>query len=144
METKKQLYERLAAFRYALRRFHRFSEDLAAEAGLTAQHYLTLLAIGGFPGPDEVTIKKLAERLQLEHHSVVGLVDRLSRDRLLVRKDSIEDRRCVLVRLTGRGRRILEKLATLHQEHLEKEGPELLRALQEVCRPSTRTSVDQG
>src|SRR4051812_21311829 len=118
METKKQLYERLAAFRYALRRFLRFSEDVAADLGLTAQHYLTLLAIGGFPGRDEVTIKELAERLQLEHHSVVGLVDRLSRERLLVRKDSVEDRRCVLVRLTAKGRRILEKLAVLHRQHL--------------------------
>jgi DNA-binding MarR family transcriptional regulator len=129
VETQKQIYERLAAFRYALRRFQRFSEGAATAAGLTAQHYLALLAIEGFPGRNEITIKELAERLQLEHHSVVGLVDRLARDGMLLRKPSVEDKRCVLVRLTAKGRRSLEKLAALHQEHIQKEGPELARVL---------------
>jgi DNA-binding MarR family transcriptional regulator len=133
VEAKKQLYERLAAFRYVLRRFLRFSEEVAAEFGMTAQHYLTLLAVEGYPAREEITIKELAERLQLEHHSVVGLVNRLSRDGLLLRKDSPQDKRCVLVRLTAKGKKVLEKLALRHQEHMDQHCPEFLRALGEVC-----------
>ena len=46
----KSQYETLAAFRYALRRFIRFSEEAAQAAGVTAQQYQALLAIKGFPG----------------------------------------------------------------------------------------------
>ena len=45
-------YETLAAFRYALRQFLRFSEVAAQEAGLTPQQYQALLAIKGYPGRD--------------------------------------------------------------------------------------------
>jgi DNA-binding MarR family transcriptional regulator len=73
----KSQYETLAAFRYALRRFIRFSEGAAQAAGLTAQQYQALLAIKGFPARDKVTVGELAERLQLRHQSAVGLIDRL-------------------------------------------------------------------
>ena len=74
--TKSQ-YENLAAFRFALRKFLRFSEDAAGAAGLTPQQHQALLAIKGFPGRDHVTVGELAERLQIKPHSAVGLIDRL-------------------------------------------------------------------
>src|SRR5579872_5953432 len=103
-------YETLAAFRYALRRFLRFSEGAAEKAGITAQQHQALLAIKGFPGRDDVTIAELAERLQLRHHSVVGLVDRLAAESLARRLRSETDRRNVLIQLTPRGEKVLGKL----------------------------------
>ncbi|MEO6753630.1 MAG: helix-turn-helix domain-containing protein, partial [Chthoniobacteraceae bacterium] len=73
----KSQYEVLAAFRFALRRFLRFSEDAATAAGITPQQHQALLAIKGFPARDRVTVGELAERLQIRHHSAVGLIDRL-------------------------------------------------------------------
>ena len=70
-------YESMAAVRYALRRFLRFSEDGAKAVGLTPQQHQALLAIKGYPARDSVTVGELAERLQVRHHSAVGLVDRL-------------------------------------------------------------------
>ena len=97
MAKPKQLvkseYETLAAFRYALRQFMHFSEEAAQAAGITAQQYQALLAIKGFPGRDSVTVGELAERLQLRHHSAVGLIDRLVAEKLAVRVPSAEDRR---------------------------------------------------
>ena len=58
-----------------------------------------------------VTVGELAERLQLRHHSTVGLVDRLVAEKLVIREPSAEDRREVLIQLTHRGEKILEKLA---------------------------------
>src|SRR5581483_3157241 len=118
-------YEALAAFRYTLRQFLRGSEQRAQEAGLTIQQYLALLAIKGFPGRDYVTIGELAERLQIRHHSAVGLVDRLVAQDLAARKPAETDRRQVFVALTPRGEEILEKLATANRRQLRRLEPQL-------------------
>ncbi len=121
----KSQYETLAAFRYALRQFVHFSEEAAQAAGITAQQYQTLLAIKGFPGRDNVTVSELAERLQLRHHSTVGLIDRLVAEKMLARAPSAEDRRRVFVHLTERGENVLGKLASAHEEQLKRIGPKL-------------------
>lgn len=126
----KPQYENLAAFRFALRKFLRFSEDAAGAAGLTPQQHQALLAIKGFPGRDYVTIGELAERLQIKHHSAVGLVDRLVLEKLVQRVASAEDRRCVNIRLTDRGEAVLGELSALHREQLRRIGPELSTLLQ--------------
>ena len=125
----KSQYETLAAFRYALRRFLRFSEGAAEAAGITAQQHQALLAIKGFPSRDKITVGELAERLQLRHHSAVGLIDRLVAEKLVVREPSAEDRRQVLVQLTSRGEAVLEKLASVHREQLKRIGPEISQLL---------------
>jgi len=125
----KSQYETLAAFRYALRRFLRFSEGAAEAAGITAQQHQALLAIKGFPARDKITVGELAERLQLRHHSAVGLIDRLVAEKLVVREPSAGDRRQVLVQLTSRGEAILAKLASVHREQLKRIGPEISQLL---------------
>ncbi|MGE8357152.1 MAG: MarR family transcriptional regulator, partial [Microvirgula sp.] len=69
-------FERLADFRYRLRRFLRFSEEQAQAHDITPLQYLLLLQIRGFPGREWATVAELAERLQSHHHRVVGLVTR--------------------------------------------------------------------
>ena len=128
----KTQYETLAAFRYALRKFTHFSESAAEAAGVTPQQHQALLAIKGFPGRDQVTVGELAERLQLRHHSVVGLIDRLVLEKLVARTPSDEDRRKVLIQLTRRGENTLEKLSALHHEQLQRIGPELGRLLEQL------------
>jgi DNA-binding MarR family transcriptional regulator len=128
----KSQYETLAAFRFALRRFIRFSEKAAQAAGITAQQYQALLAIKGFPGRDKVTVGELAERLQLRHHSAVGLVDRLVAEKLVVRLPSSEDRRQVLIQLASSGEKILGKLASVHHEQLRRIGPEISQLLERL------------
>ena len=129
----KSEYETLAAFRYALRQFIHFSEGAAHSAGITAQQYQALLAIKGFPERESVTVGELAERLQLRHHSAVGLVDRLVAEKLVVRLPSAEDRRRVLIQLTLRGQKILEKLASVHRQQLKQIGPGIRQLLERLC-----------
>jgi DNA-binding MarR family transcriptional regulator len=122
-------YETLAAFRYALRKFLRFSEKEAQAAGITPQQHQALLAIKGFPGRESVTMGELAERLQLRHHSAVGLVDRLVAEKLVARERSDGDSRQVFVRLAEQGEKVLEGLSTAHRKQLRQIGPELAAAL---------------
>lgn len=131
-KLSKTQYENLAAFRYALRQFLRFSEDAALQAGIKPQQHQALLAIKGFPGRDAVTVGELAERLQLRHHSAVELVDRLVGLRLVMREASEVDRRQVHVRLTAQGEQILDKLSASHEEQLRRIGPELSSLLQRL------------
>ena len=125
-------YETLAAFRYALRQFIHFSDEAAKDAGVTPQQHQALLAIKGFPGRDRVTVGELAERLQLRHHSAVGLIDRLVAEKLVLREASEEDRRRVLIRLTNRGEKILEKLSSVHRNQLKRIGAEISELLQRL------------
>jgi DNA-binding MarR family transcriptional regulator len=118
-------YEKLAAFRYALRQFLRFSEEAAHAAGVTPQQHQALLAIKGYPGRDWVTMSELAERLQVQHHSAVGLADRLVDEKLLTRKPSASDRRAVHLHLTARGERVLAGLGAAHRAQLTQIGPHL-------------------
>ena len=128
-DLSKSDYENLAAWRYQLRQFLRFSEEAASAEGLAPQQHQALLAIKGFPGRDYVTIGELAERLHLKHHSTVGLVDRLTQHRLLQRKPSTVDRRRVEVRLTARGEAVIERLSAVHLQELRQLGPELHQLL---------------
>lgn len=132
--TTKSHYESLAAWRYALRRFFNFSEDAARRASLTPQQHQALLAIKGFPKRDYASIAELAERLQLRHHSVVGLVDRLVTRGLLLRTPSSEDRRRVELRLTRKGEKVIERLSAIHLLELRQLGPELQRLVDAVIK----------
>ncbi len=128
----KAQYETLASFRFALRRFLRFSENAAQAAGITAQQHQALLAIQGFPERDFVTVGELAERLQIAHHSAVGLADRLAAEKLAVRKPSPTDRRQACLHLTPKGEKMLESLSEAHREQLRRIGPELGLLLQRL------------
>ncbi len=111
----KEEFERLAQFRYQLRRFLRFSEELTRREGVTPLQYQLLLQIKGFPGRDWATIVELAERLQAKHHGIVALITRCEKSALVERSTSSSDLRRVEVRLTQKGEACLEKLARLHR-----------------------------
>lgn len=107
-------FEKLANFRYQLRRFLRFSEEVTRKNGVTVLQYLLMLQIKGFPGREWATVGELAERLQAQQHGVVSLISRCEKAGLVMRCASIRDRRQVEVRLTGKGKRCVEQLAQLH------------------------------
>jgi DNA-binding MarR family transcriptional regulator len=129
MPISKAHYETLAEFRYALRQFLRFSEDAAQSAGITPQQHQAMLAIKGFPGRDIITIGELAERLQIKHHSAVGLVDRLTAEKYIRRLTDRQDRRQVHLKLTARGEEVLETLSATHREELRRMGPQINQLL---------------
>ena len=132
-------FRSLAEFRYHIRIFLNGSEEAARSSGLEPQQYLLLLAIRGLPLGRNASIRDLAERMQLRHHTVVELVDRLERRLLLRRERSRNDRRQVMVHLTPRGEKILTKLAKQRIAELRTAAPALVRALTALIR-STKGS----
>ena len=122
-------YERLAAFRYALRRFLYFSESACTRVGLTGQQYQAMLAIRSLSRRNPVTINDLARHLFIRHNSAVGMVDRLVTQGLMIRERMAEDRRKARLRLSPKGEALLGKLASIHRRKLGRIGPEIHRFL---------------
>jgi DNA-binding MarR family transcriptional regulator len=146
-------YQALAEFRYQIRRFLHSSEAAARNIGVEPQHHQIMLAIKGKPSGEEPRITYLAERLQIQHHSAVELVDRLAEKDLVTRSRSSEDRRAVFVQLTPRGEQVLAEL-TLHTSgELRSAAPALVSSLRKLAlvktagskpRRNTRTVVGTG
>ena len=122
----------LAAFRYELRCFLAFSEQAARAAGIEPQQHQLLLNVGGLPPGLRPNIRTLAQRLCVQHHTTVALVDKLEERGLVLRERSTEDKREVLVRLTGDGAKLLRELSGLHRRRLQSAGPQLLAALSSI------------
>lgn len=118
-------FDRLARFRYALRRYLKFSEDAARRAAISPAQYQLMLFVRSFTKEAPPSIADLAERLQVSHHSAVGLIDRSETAGLVARDRDRQDARRVRVRLTPRGAAILTRLV---REHYARIG-ELRRAV---------------
>lgn len=111
-------FETLSNFRYHLRRFQRWSEELTRRSGVTNLQYLLLLHVRGYPERQWATITELAERLQARHHGVVALVTRCEKLGLVERRPGRADGREVEVHLTRKGEKTVDRLARLHREEL--------------------------
>jgi DNA-binding MarR family transcriptional regulator len=134
-------YQSLAEFRHLIRRFLRFSEQEARVAGLEPKQHQLLLALKGLPGDVRPRIAELAERLQIQHHSAVELVNRLESAGFVRRQRAAKDRREVLLYLTSHGERVLQQLSLGHREELRSQGPALLESLHHLLMQNKSTTT---
>jgi DNA-binding MarR family transcriptional regulator len=130
-------YQALAEFRYQIRRFLHFSEQVVKRSGLERGQYQLMLAIKGMPARVRPRIRELATRLQIRHHSAVELVNRLEAGGFVHRTRAEDDRREVLLALTSKGEKVLGELALHHHDELRLAGPELVAALRRIMREGT-------
>lgn len=133
------LLKTLADFRFELRRFLHFSECAALEAGLQPQQHQLLLQVAGAALDTSVTIAYAAKRLGLKHNSAVELVDRSEREGLLSRTTDAEDKRKAILRVTRKGKQVLERLAGDHAHELKELAPRLTQALKQISLNSHRS-----
>ena len=130
-------YQALAEFRYQIRRFLHFSEQVVKQSGLERGQYQLMLAIKGMPAGVRPRIRELANRMQIRHHSTVELVNRLEAGGFVHRTRAEDDRREVLLALTAKGERVLGELALHHHDELRSAAPELAAALRRIMREGT-------
>jgi DNA-binding MarR family transcriptional regulator len=102
-----------------------------------------MLALRGLPSGKEASIREIAERMQLRHHTVVELVDRLEKRELMRRQRAKADRRQVILHLTPRGERILTKLAKQRISELRTSAPALVRALTAVIKSTQASKAER-
>jgi DNA-binding MarR family transcriptional regulator len=135
-------YRALAEFRYQIREFLRFSEQAVQAAGIEKQQYQFLLAIKGMPEGVRPRIRELANRMQIQHHSAVELINRLESGGYVRRERAAGDRREVLLALTDKGERMLAELALHHREELRSKAPSLVAALRRVTAKKKRGGAE--
>jgi len=115
--SKKEV-ETLSNFRYQLRCFLRFSEELTHQYGITNLQYLLMLHVKGYKGREWATIGELAERLQSHHNGVVSLASRCEKIGLIYRQRGATDKRAVEIHLTPKGNKLVTEIAGLHRKEL--------------------------
>jgi DNA-binding MarR family transcriptional regulator len=134
-------YQALAEFRYQIRQFLHFSEQVVKKEGLERGQYQMMLAIKGMPDGVRPLIRELANRMKIRHHSAVELVNRLESGGFVHRTRSQEDRREVLLALTAKGEKVLSELALHHHDEIRSAGPQLVAALRRIMHESGEDSV---
>jgi len=125
-------YQALAEFRYQIRKFLHFSEQAVQAAGLERGQYQLMLAIKGMPAGTRPRIRDLANRMHIQHHSTVELINRLESGGYVHRKRARDDRREVLLALAPKGERVLAELARHHHQELRSAAPRLVVALRRL------------
>jgi len=125
-------YRALAEFRQQIRGYLSFSEQAVLEAGLERGQYQLMLAIKGLPEGVRPRIREVANRMHIQHHSAVELINRLEAGGYVRRVRAQEDKREVLLALSAKGERVLGKLALHHREELKNAAPGLVAALRRV------------
>jgi DNA-binding MarR family transcriptional regulator len=132
IDHSNHLLTTLAEFRFELRRFLQFSEAASLEAGLQPQQHQLLLQVAGAAEGTAVTIAYAASRLGLKHNSTVELADRSEREELIERTTDRDDKRRAILRLTRKGRQVLQKLSGDHARELNEMAPRLVRTLRRL------------
>lgn len=136
--TSQPDYASLAEVRYQIRRFLHFSERVARSAGLEPHQHQLMLALKGLPQGVRPRVGELAERLQIQHHSTVELVNRLAARGYVSRQRGDRDRREVLLSLTPKGEKVLRDLSLDHRAELRSQGPALIASLKRAIEPPWR------
>jgi DNA-binding MarR family transcriptional regulator len=129
-------YAALLAFRVALRKFNRWTEDEARSAGVTPAQHQLLLCVRGFAGVRGPTVGDIAELLLLRHHSTVELIDRAETAGLLARRPDEDDGRTLRIGLTPKGSRTLRRLSTTHEGEVRRLVGLLQPVLDAPARPA--------
>lgn len=141
-DPDKRLHRALAEFRHQLRTFLLASENAAHQAGLHPQQHQLLLAVAGAPQRVSPSIAYAADLLGLKHNSVVELVDRCEKEKLLERTTDPVDGRRVCLRVTLRGQKVLDRLSHVHLQELYSQAPHLIQALQKVLQNETKSGAN--
>jgi len=137
-------YEALAEFRYEIRKYLHFSEQAVHAAGLERGQYQLMLAVKGMPEGVRPRIRELSNRMFIQHHSTVELINRLESGGYVRRERAQGDRREVLLALTAKGERVLEELAMHHHQELQDAAPRLVVALRRLMQGGARPRARVG
>jgi MarR family transcriptional regulator, organic hydroperoxide resistance regulator len=108
------------------------SKKAEHETGLTGPQ---LWAIKTIAEQAPIMVSEIAQRMHLHPATVVGILDRLEKQGLVMRIRSTEDRRVVKVELTKQGRALVKKAPEVAQgllvSGLEKLGAKKLKNISE-------------
>jgi len=93
----------LEAMVYLYSESRRVTRTVAERYGLTGSQLLVLKML---EPKGSISLSELSERIRAKNSTVTGIIDRMERDGLVVRRRSEEDRRVVYLELTPKGKKL--------------------------------------
>ena len=87
--------------------------------GLTDVQLNLMMLLFHQGGGEGLTQAQLSEMMLVNRANITSLIDRMERDGM-VRRTSGEDRRYNIIRLTGKGKRLLEKVEPLYAKEVKQ------------------------
>jgi DNA-binding MarR family transcriptional regulator len=103
----------LIAIRKIIQSIAMNSKSLVKRVGLTGPQLMILQEIAQF---GEVSVGEVARAISLSQGTVTGILERMEKRDLVIRRRSNSDRRRVLVQVTEGGKQLLETAPPLMQE----------------------------
>lgn len=118
----------------------RVRAGLREEFEVTLPRFDVMAAL--YEAPEGLSMGEVSRRLMVSNGNVTGIVERLEREGLILRRTRPEDRRSHLVRLTDRGHATFETMAAAHERWIasmlsglsEEEARQLYSLLGEAKR----------
>ena len=94
-------------------------EGYFQKMGLTRSRFMVLIHL--YVKPDEgLSIREIRNFHKVQSATMTGVIDTLEREGQIERVSDPTDRRKVIVRITGRGRELMEKFLPKHQENIKQ------------------------
>jgi DNA-binding MarR family transcriptional regulator len=115
-----------------LQHFLEARRNAARNAGLDNTGYELLLALKTFPKDVDPNVSAMGRRLMLRYRVAAKTVKQLARQGLVHTQRGRHDHRCLALRLTPKGERLLSKLASESIAGLAGDAPPLLESLRHL------------
>jgi len=93
-------------------------EGMRDELGTTLPRFDVMAAL--YRVPAGLTMTALSRALKVSNGNVTGIINRLVKDRLVVRTSNAKDRRATHVALTKRGHEKFAEMAAIHEEWIDE------------------------
>jgi MarR family transcriptional regulator, organic hydroperoxide resistance regulator len=127
----------------------RVTRTVAEQYGLTGSQLLVLKML---EPRGHVSLSALSEEIRAKNSTVTGIVDRMERDGLVVRRRSGDDRRVVLIELTAKGRKLAtdakadpkHMFRALLEELPSKDAAELERIITKLAARARTLLLEHG
>ena len=129
----------LETFVYLYTESRRATKDVAREHGLTGPQVTVLKLLEGV---GDLSLSELSERIQARNSTVTGIVDRMQRDGLVLRRRSERDRRVIEIVLTPRGVTLAKAIPVQPMQMFASALRALTLADQEALRRILRSMSD--
>lgn len=106
----------LFAVRSLAQRITDYTNETLAPLGLNAAQFNYLMVLSTNPH-DGMTLSDLSRYIHTSNATVTSMVGVLERDGLVKRRANVADGRSVVVSLTAKGRRLMDRAVPLHHGH---------------------------
>ena len=131
-DIKQEVDQVFEAIVYLYTESRRLTKELARRAQLTGPQ-LTVVKILESIG--DLSLSELSDKIRAQNSTVTGIIDRMERDGIVLRRRSDEDRRVIHIALTAKGKKLAASAKT--------DPMHLFRALLEDLAPKDAAELER-